>query len=184
MIQGSLAEEQKTTRIVGHELLGEVVRRRSGMTVQEFAAKWLWRWTMPCRRSSARASAILRTDIAEAATPAMEAAVRAGFRVVEFTLTTPGAFELIADLSVNTGKWMRGTSERLQTWIHSNTPTAAVDRGLSGAKGATRQTQSKRTTSAFRHSANSHDPSTPPSTAPQTEMPPSASARMSPGLSR
>jgi fumarate reductase iron-sulfur subunit len=28
------------------------------------------------------------------------------------------AFELIGDLSVNTGKWMRGMSERLQTWIH------------------------------------------------------------------
>ena len=28
-------------------------------------------------------------------------------------------FELIGDLSVNTGKWMRGTSERLQTWIHN-----------------------------------------------------------------
>jgi len=30
----------------------------------------------------------------------------------------PG-FELIADLSVNTGKWMRAMSERLETWIHS-----------------------------------------------------------------
>jgi fumarate reductase iron-sulfur subunit len=29
----------------------------------------------------------------------------------------PG-FELIADLSVNTGKWMRAMSERLQTWVH------------------------------------------------------------------
>lgn len=28
----------------------------------------------------------------------------------------PG-FELIGDLSVNTGKWMRGMSERLQTWV-------------------------------------------------------------------
>src|SRR5208282_3732849 len=30
------------------------------------------------------------------------------------------AFELIADLSVNTGKWMRGMSERIETWIHAN----------------------------------------------------------------
>ena len=30
----------------------------------------------------------------------------------------PG-FELIGDLSVNTGKWMRGMSERLQTWVHN-----------------------------------------------------------------
>jgi fumarate reductase iron-sulfur subunit len=32
-------------------------------------------------------------------------------------LPLPG-FELIADLSVDTGKWMRGMSERLQAWIH------------------------------------------------------------------
>lgn len=31
-------------------------------------------------------------------------------------------FELIGDLSVNTGKWMRGTSERLQTWVHNPAP--------------------------------------------------------------
>ena len=35
-------------------------------------------------------------------------------------------FELIGDLSVNTGKWMRGTSERLQIWIH-NTAAAGLD---------------------------------------------------------
>ncbi|MCL2829528.1 MAG: fumarate reductase iron-sulfur subunit [Betaproteobacteria bacterium] len=28
-------------------------------------------------------------------------------------------FELIGDLSVNTGKWMRGMSERLHTWLHT-----------------------------------------------------------------
>ncbi len=28
-------------------------------------------------------------------------------------------FELIADLSVNTGKWMRALAERLQTWVHA-----------------------------------------------------------------
>jgi fumarate reductase iron-sulfur subunit len=27
-------------------------------------------------------------------------------------------FELIGDLSVDTGKWMRGMSERLRTWVH------------------------------------------------------------------
>lgn len=30
----------------------------------------------------------------------------------------PG-FELIGDLSVNTGKWMRGMAERIETWIHT-----------------------------------------------------------------
>ena len=34
------------------------------------------------------------------------------------TLAPLPAFELIADLSVNTGVWMRGMSEHLQTWIH------------------------------------------------------------------
>ncbi len=28
-------------------------------------------------------------------------------------------FELIGDLSVNTGKWMRDMSERLETWVHT-----------------------------------------------------------------
>lgn len=32
----------------------------------------------------------------------------------------PG-FELIGDLSVNTGKWMRELSERLETWVHRRT---------------------------------------------------------------
>ena len=35
------------------------------------------------------------------------------------TLAPLPVFELIGDLSVNTGKWMRGTAERLETWIHS-----------------------------------------------------------------
>lgn len=43
-----------------------------------------------------RASAILRTPHPERAIPAMEAAARAGFRVLEFTLTIPGALEAIA----------------------------------------------------------------------------------------
>lgn len=34
------------------------------------------------------------------------------------TLAPLPGFELIRDLSVNTGKWMRGMSERLETWIH------------------------------------------------------------------
>jgi 2-dehydro-3-deoxyphosphogluconate aldolase/(4S)-4-hydroxy-2-oxoglutarate aldolase len=46
-----------------------------------------------------RASAILRTSDAALAGPAMEAAVSGGFRTVEFTLTTPGALERIAEFS-------------------------------------------------------------------------------------
>ena len=36
----------------------------------------------------------------------------------DITLAPLPAFELIGDLSVNTGKWMRGMSERVETWIH------------------------------------------------------------------
>jgi succinate dehydrogenase iron-sulfur subunit len=36
----------------------------------------------------------------------------------EITLAPLPVFELIADLSVDTGKWMRGMSERLETWLH------------------------------------------------------------------
>ena len=36
----------------------------------------------------------------------------------EITLAPLPVFELIGDLSVNTGKWMRGMSERLQAWVH------------------------------------------------------------------
>ena len=34
------------------------------------------------------------------------------------TLAPLPVFELIGDLSVNTGKWMRAMSERLETWVH------------------------------------------------------------------
>ena len=66
----------------------------------------------------ARASAILRTSRPEAAAPAMEAAVRGGFRVIEFTLTTPGALDLIRqfsarpDLVVGAGTVMTETEAR------------------------------------------------------------------------
>jgi fumarate reductase iron-sulfur subunit len=36
----------------------------------------------------------------------------------DISLAPLPVFELIADLSVNTGKWMRAMSERLQTWVH------------------------------------------------------------------
>jgi len=51
----------------------------------------------------AKASAILRTDVADAAKPAMEAAIRGGFRIVEFTLTTPNVFDLIGEFSRREG---------------------------------------------------------------------------------
>ncbi len=36
-----------------------------------------------------------------------------------FTLAPLPFFELIGDLSVDTGKWMRGMSERIQAWVHT-----------------------------------------------------------------
>jgi len=50
-----------------------------------------------------KASAILRTDNQEKAAKAMDAAIRGGFRIIEFTLTIPGAYELIQDYSRREG---------------------------------------------------------------------------------
>ncbi len=50
-----------------------------------------------------RASAILRTSNHKAARLAMEAAIRGGFQVVEFTLTIPGALELVEDFAKRDG---------------------------------------------------------------------------------
>jgi Entner-Doudoroff aldolase len=53
--------------------------------------------------SNERASAILRTDDQQLAADAMEAAVRGGFRVIEFTMTVPGVLELIQEFSKKEG---------------------------------------------------------------------------------
>jgi Entner-Doudoroff aldolase len=45
----------------------------------------------------ARAVAIMRSNDQRKAASAMQAAVRGGFQVLEFTLNTPGAYELIAE---------------------------------------------------------------------------------------
>lgn len=50
-----------------------------------------------------KGSAILRTDSQEKAALAMDAAIRGGFRIIEFTLTIPGVFELIQDFSRREG---------------------------------------------------------------------------------
>ena len=51
------------------------------------------------RLGEVRASAILRCPSRQAAASAMEAAVRGGFRIVEFTLTIPGALDLVEEFS-------------------------------------------------------------------------------------
>lgn len=47
----------------------------------------------------ARATAIIRTDDQQVAADAMAAAVAGGFRVIEFTLGCPGAFELVEEFA-------------------------------------------------------------------------------------
>jgi 2-dehydro-3-deoxyphosphogluconate aldolase/(4S)-4-hydroxy-2-oxoglutarate aldolase len=59
------------------------------MTPEEFVARF----------GRERASAILRTDDQERAAMAMDAAVRGGFTIIEFTLTIPGVYELIREFS-------------------------------------------------------------------------------------
>lgn len=71
-----------------------------------------------------RATAILRTSIAEAAAPAMEAAVAGGFAIVEFTLTTPGALDLIESFSKRPG-----ISVGAGTVLTVDEAKAAVDAG-------------------------------------------------------
>jgi Entner-Doudoroff aldolase len=66
-----------------------------------------------------KASAILRTNDQKKAALAMEAAIRGGFRVIEFTLSIPGAFELVQDFSrrddliVGTGTVLDANDARL-----------------------------------------------------------------------
>ncbi len=48
----------------------------------------------------------------------------------EISLAPLPVFELIGDLSINTGKWMSGMNERLETWIHKEEGKAehSIDR--------------------------------------------------------
>lgn len=50
-----------------------------------------------------KASAILRTNDQDKAALAMDAAIRGGFTIVEFTLTIPGVYELVQDFSRRDG---------------------------------------------------------------------------------
>jgi len=50
-----------------------------------------------------KASAILRCNDTEQAARAMEAALRGGFNIIEFTLTIPGVFDLVRDFSQRDG---------------------------------------------------------------------------------
>lgn len=75
---------------------------------------------------SERCSAILRTQLESAVVPAMQAAVDAGFKVIEFTLNTPGALEQIAAFSAQ-DELLVGAG----TVLSCDDAQAAVDAGAS-----------------------------------------------------
>ncbi len=74
-----------------------------------------------------RISAIIRTDDQQLAADAMRAAIAGGFRIVEFTLTTPGALELIAEFA-------RAPEELLVGAGTVMTPQQAEDAVQAGAR--------------------------------------------------
>ena len=76
------------------------------------------------RLGEVRASAILRCPSRQAAASAMEAAVRGGFRIVEFTLTIPGALDLVEEFS-RRGDLIVGAG----TVLTADEARAAVGRG-------------------------------------------------------
>lgn len=71
-----------SSRTEGAEALSEPRRKQIAAVIQD-----------------QRVSAIIRTQDQRLAAEAMEAAVRGGFTLIEFTLTTPGAMELIKAFS-------------------------------------------------------------------------------------
>merc|ERR1719284_1221244 len=73
-----------------------------------------------------RACAVLRTPKAEQCPPAMEAAISGGFEIVEFTLTTPGCLDSVANFRAKyDGKVMVGCG----TVMDIDDAKAAMDAG-------------------------------------------------------
>ncbi|UCE59266.1 MAG: bifunctional 4-hydroxy-2-oxoglutarate aldolase/2-dehydro-3-deoxy-phosphogluconate aldolase [Phycisphaerales bacterium] len=73
-----------------------------------------------------RVSAIIRTDDQKLAQQAMTAAVDGGLRLIEFTMTTPGALELIEEFAQREGVTVGGGTVM--------TPTMARDAVAAGAE--------------------------------------------------
>ncbi|MEM7153388.1 MAG: bifunctional 4-hydroxy-2-oxoglutarate aldolase/2-dehydro-3-deoxy-phosphogluconate aldolase [Myxococcota bacterium] len=82
-----------------------------------------------------RLTAILRTRDEGLASEAMDAAVRGGIRLIEFTMTTPNALGLISRFSTRAGQVTLGGLERLVvgagTVMTPDQARAAVDAGAS-----------------------------------------------------
>lgn len=77
------------------------------------------------RFKEARCMAVLRTPTKEAAPRAMEAAVSGGFEIAEFTLTTPGCLDTLADFRVKHPEVMVGCG----TCMNTLDAEAAIDAG-------------------------------------------------------
>jgi len=83
-----------------------------------------------------RAVAIIRTDTQEKAASAMDAAVRGGFRVIEFTLGCPGAYELVEDFLARDPDLVVGvgtvlTAEGARRAVEAGACTVPIGRVLS-----------------------------------------------------
>ena len=76
--------------------------------------------------SAARASAILRTSHEHLAASAMEAAIDAGFQVVEFTMTIPGVLDLVRQFAKRDGLLVS-----VGTVLTPEDAHAAIDAGAS-----------------------------------------------------
>jgi len=72
-----------------------------------------------------RISAIIRTADQQLAADAMDAAIAGGFRIVEFTMTTPGALELISTFSARRDELLVGAG----TVLAAEDATHAVKSG-------------------------------------------------------
>lgn len=74
-----------------------------------------------------RTTAIIRATESELAAAAMAAAIAGGIRIVEFTLTTPGAYELITEFSRTAGDIVVGAG----TVLDATQVERAVEAGAS-----------------------------------------------------
>lgn len=108
--------------------------------------------------SETRATAILRTDDQQKAALAMEAAIRGGFRIIEFTLTIPGVYELVKDFA-----------RRTDLVVGTGTVMDAQQAQLSVEAGA-RFLVSPVVDEAVIHAANEMDVASMPGTHTPTEM--------------
>ena len=91
------------------------------------------------RLAQHRACAVLRTPTAEAAPKAMNAAIDGGFKLVEFTLTTPGCLDCVSDFRAKQGGRLSKRSsafgqERAKTLLEAELGVGATDAGATDVK--------------------------------------------------